>query len=60
MAVDCLGPVALFLIAEDPALHVLGFHHKDPVPGNNDVVDLSGAVFGGEGDVFDEVVTGFI
>ena len=30
------------------------------MPGNNDVVDLGGAVFSGQGDVLDEVVTGFI
>lgn len=55
-----LGQVALFCVTEDPALHVLGFHHKHPVSGNNDVVDLGGAVFGGQGDVLDEVVKGFI
>ena len=57
---DLLRPIPLFGVAEDPALHVLGFHHEHAVPGNDDVVDLGGAVFGGQGDVLDEVVTGFI
>ncbi len=57
---DLLRPIPLFGVTEDPAFHVLGFHHKDPVLRNDDVVDLGSAVFGGQGDVFDQVVAGFI
>ena len=57
---DPLCPIPLFGVTEDPALHVLGFHHKHPVLGDDYVVDLGGAVFGGQGNVLDEVVTGFI
>ena len=57
---DLLRPIPLFGVAEDPALHVLGFHHKDPVLRNDDVVDLGGAVFRGQGDVLDQVVAGFV
>lgn len=60
MSIDLLSPLALFCIAKDPAFHVLSLHHKYAVPANNDVVDLGGAVFRGQGDVFDQVVTGFI
>lgn len=60
MLEDLLRPIALFCVTEDPALHILGFHHKHAIPGDNDVVDLGGAVFGGQGDVLDEVVAGFI
>lgn len=57
---DLLRPIPLFCVAEDPALHVLGFHHKHAIAGDNDVIDLGGTVFGGQGDVFYEVVAGFI
>ena len=57
---DLLRPIPLFGVTEDPALHVLRFHHEHPIPGNNDVIDLGGAVFSGQGDVLDEVVTGFV
>ena len=57
---DLLCPIPLFGVTEDPALHVLGFHHKDPVPRNDDVVNLGSAVFRGQGNVLDEVVPGFI
>jgi len=35
----------------NPALHILGFYHKDSETGNHDVVDLRGAIIGREGDV---------
>ncbi len=57
---DLLRPIPLFGVTEDPALHVLGFHHKHAVPGDDDVVDLGSAVFRRQGDVLDEVVTGFV
>ena len=57
---DLLRPIPLFGVTEDPALHVLGFHHEHPVAGHNDVVDLGGTVFGGQGDVFYEVVARFV
>lgn len=57
---DLLRPIPLFGVAENPALHVLGFHHKNAVPGDDDVVDLGGAVFRGQGDVLNEVIAGFI
>ncbi len=55
-----LGPLALFGAAEDPAFHVLGFHHEHPIRGDDDVVDLGGAVFRGQGDVLDQMVMIFI
>lgn len=60
VTIDLLGPLALFGIANDPAFHVLGFHHKHAVPADDNVINLSGAVFGGQGDVLDEVVASFI
>ena len=57
---DLLRPIPLSGVTEDPPLHILGFQHKNAVPGNDDVVDLSGAVFRGQGDVLDEVIAGFI
>ena len=57
---DLLCPIPLFGVSEDPAFHVLGFHHKDPVLRNDDVVDLGSAVFRGQGDVLDQVIAGFI
>lgn len=60
MAVDLLGPVTLICPAKDPTPHVLGFHHKHAIARHNNVIDLGGAVFGGQGDVLNEVVAGFI
>lgn len=60
MSINLLGPLALFGIAKDPAFHVLGFHHKHAITGDDNVVDLGRAVFRGQGDVLDEVITGFI
>lgn len=42
--VDLLGPLGLFLGTEDPALVVLGFDHEDAERGDDDVVDLGGAL----------------
>ena len=36
-----------------------GIPDKDLVLGNNDVVNLGGAGFGGQGNVLDQVATGF-
>lgn len=60
MLEDFLRPVALLFANEDPSLYVLGFHYKHAITGNDDVVDLSGALFRGQGDILDEVVEGFI
>ena len=60
VTIDLLGPLALFGVAKDPAFHVLGFHHEHAISGDDDVVDLGGAVFRGQGDVLDQVVAGFI
>jgi len=57
---DLLRPIPLFCVTKDPALHVLGFHHEHPIAGHNDVIDLGGAIFGGQGNVLDEVVAGFV
>lgn len=57
---DLLRPIPLFGVTEDPALHILRFHHKHAVPGDDDVVDLGGALFRGQGDVLDKVVAVFI
>lgn len=48
---NLLGPGILKLTPENPALHILGFHHEDSVTGNYDVVDLCAAIIGGQGDV---------
>ncbi len=60
VTIDLLGPLTLFGIAKDPAFHVLGFHHEHAISGDDDVIDLGGAVFRGQGDVFDQVVAVFI
>ena len=53
---EFLRPLGLLFAAEDPAAHVLGLQHEDAVAGEEDVVDLGGAVGGGEGDVVQAVV----
>lgn len=60
MPVDLLGPLSLAGIAKDPPLHVLGLHHKHAKGRHDNVVDLGGAVFGGQGDVAYQVINGFI
>lgn len=55
-----MAQVPLFSVTEDPALNVLGFHYKHVIPGNNNVVDLSGAVFRLQGGLLDKVVAGFV
>lgn len=60
VSIDPLGPLALFGAAKDPALHVLSFHHEHPIPGDDDVVDLSGSVFRRQGDILDKVVVIFV
>lgn len=54
--VELLRPLRLLLAAEDPAAHVLGLQHEDAVAGEEDVVDLGGAVRGIQGDVVQAVV----
>lgn len=54
--IDLLRPIPLFGAPEDPPFHVLGFHHEHAVGRDDDVIDLGGAVFGGQGDVADQVV----
>lgn len=53
---DFLSPLGLVGTAENPALHVLGFHHKHTEGRDDDVVNLGGTVFGGQGDVANQVV----
>ena len=47
--VNLLGPLALFFGAEDPAFVVLGFDYENPERGDDDVVDLGGAIAVGAG-----------
>lgn len=54
--VELLRPLGLLFAAEDPAAHVLGLQHEDAVAGEEDVVDLGGAVRGIQGDVVQAVV----
>lgn len=46
MLVELLRPLGLLFAAEDPPAHVLGLQHEDAVAGEEDVVDLGGAVGG--------------
>lgn len=43
-SVDLLGPLALFLGAEDPAFVVFGLDDKDAEGGDDDVIELGGAL----------------
>ena len=54
--VELLRPLRLLLAAEDPAAHVLGFQHEDAEGREEYVVDLGGAVRGGQGDVVQAAV----
>lgn len=54
--VELLRPLGLLFAAEDPAAHVLGLQHEDAVAGEEDVVDLGGAVRGIQGDVVQALV----
>lgn len=58
--VDFLGPGRLFFPGEDPAFHVLGFDHENPVAGHDHMVDLGGAVFNRQSHVFDQVILLFV
>lgn len=53
LAIQRLRPLGLLRVAEDPAFHVLRFDHEDAEARDDDVVDLGGAVGGGQGDVVD-------
>lgn len=55
-----LYPILMIRLAEDPNLRALSFNHKHAVPGEDNVVDLGGAVFRGQGDVLDQVVVVFV
>lgn len=54
--VELLRPLGLLFAAEYPAAHVLGLQHEDAVAGEEDVVDLGGAVRRIQGDVVQAVV----
>lgn len=60
VAVDLLGPARLVLAAKDPAFHVLGLHHEDPVAGDDEVIDLGGSLPVRKGHVTDEMVVPLI
>lgn len=53
---NLLGPLALVGTAEDPAGVVLGFDDEDAGGGDQDVVNLGGAIGGWQGDVVEQEV----
>jgi NADH-quinone oxidoreductase subunit H len=57
---NLLGPVTLMRAAENPTFHILGFYNENTKLRNQNMVDLCGAVFRGEGGVLDQMVAGFI
>jgi len=58
LPIDLLGPLALFFVTKDPAFVVFCFDHEDAEWGNDDVVELGGALAIGTREV--EVVEGAI
>jgi hypothetical protein len=55
-----LSPKRLLGAAKNPAFHILGFHHEHAKLGNQNVINLRGAILGGKGYVFDQVVAGLV
>src|ERR1035437_6229800 len=53
LAKQALRPLRVFLVAENPAVHVLRLHDENAIAGYDHMVDLRGAVGGGYGDVID-------
>lgn len=51
-----LRPLAVLLVAIDPAIHVLGFDDEEAVSRDDQVVDLGGAVGSGDDDVVELAV----
>lgn len=51
-----LRPLRTFLVAENPAGHILGFNDKDAEARHDDVIDLRRAVRRGQRDVVDVFV----
>lgn len=51
-----LRPLAVLLVAKDPAFHVLGFDDEEAVSRDDQVIDLCGAVGSGDDDVVELAV----
>lgn len=48
-----LCPVRIGFVSEDPTTHVFRFYNEDAEAGDNNMIDLRGAVACGEDDVVD-------
>ena len=57
-AVEALGPLRSVGSAEDPASDVFRFNDEDAVAGDEEVIDLGGAIVGGNDDVVKAPVDG--
>lgn len=49
--VELLRPLRVAFAAKDPAAQVLRFHHKDAVARQENMIDLSGAVWRRQGEI---------
>lgn len=56
LLVYLLRPLGLIFTTENPPRHILGLKHENPEWRNNHMVDLGGAVQGGQGDVVNFMV----
>ena len=56
MPIKFLGPGFLLRATEYPSFHIFGFDDKNALLGHNHMIDLSGAVFCWQGDVFKQRV----
>lgn len=54
--IELLRPLAVLLVAIDPAIHGLGFNDEEAVSRDDQVVDLCGAVGSGDDDVVELAV----
>ena len=57
---DLVSPVPWPNVTKDTASHVLSFHYKHAISGDDSLINLSGSVLRGHGDVLDEIETAFI
>lgn len=57
LAIELLCPLRLAFTAEDPARHVFGLDDEDAVAGNQNMIDLGGAVGCGKRDIVNAAIS---